>query len=142
VITTLDLVLIEQERIGPSGFPLFMLTRHGTATWTNPETGKSVTSRFAGSVKDVSVTDNGDGTITVRTALNGIAEFLRSDDGTRLLMDVGRVVFVAVLDYNGTPTDVDDDELVSFEVESVSGPHPDLDSDGESFCETLVAALT
>jgi hypothetical protein len=93
-------------------------------------------------VKDLSVTDNGDGTITVRLALTGIAEFVRSDDGTRLIMDLGRVVFATVLDYNGTPTDVEDDIFISQQIESVSGPHPDSDSDGELFCATLVPALT
>jgi hypothetical protein len=35
----------------------------------------------------------------------------------------------------------DGDEIVSQEVLVNKGPHPDLDSDFELFCETLVPAL-
>ena len=49
------------------------------------------------------------GTITLRTAVTGVPERVRLSDGTIAIMDVGRVVFVSVIDYNGTPTDTDDD---------------------------------
>ena len=55
---------------------------------------------------------------------------------------VGRVVFVNVLHYNGTPTDTEDDEFVSGYIESISGPHPDLESNFELFCEVVAPALT
>jgi hypothetical protein len=55
-------------RLAKSGFPLFQSTGPGTSIITNPETGRSVTVRFTGAVKDLTVVDNGDGTITVRTA--------------------------------------------------------------------------
>lgn len=86
--------------------------------------------------------DNGDGTITLRTAVTGVPEKLRLSDGTILNMDVGRIVFVTVLDYNGTPTNVEDDEFVSGYIESISGPHPDLESDFALFCDVVVPALT
>jgi hypothetical protein len=57
-------------------------------------------------------------------------------------MDVGRVVFVTVIDYNGTPTDTSDDEFVCQEIESISGPHPNPDSNGELFCATFLPAVT
>jgi hypothetical protein len=63
-------------------------------------------------------------------------------DGTVAIRDVGRVVFATVLDYNGTPTDTEDDEFISQSIESISGPHPDLESDFELFCEVVVPALT
>jgi len=55
---------------------------------------------------------------------------------------VGRVVFVSVINYNGTPTDTSDDVTISTDIESISGPHPDLQSDGALFCQVVVAALT
>jgi hypothetical protein len=58
------------------------------------------------------------------------------------LKDVGRIVFSTVLDYNGTPTDADDDVFVSQEILSISGPHPDAESDFTLFCETVVEGLT
>jgi hypothetical protein len=142
VTITVDIINNIQERLAKSGFPLFQSTGPGTITITNPATGKSVTQRFTGAVKDLTVVDNGDGTITVRTAFTGIPEEVRLSDGTVAIKDVGRVVFAAVLDYNGTPTNVDDDVFISQSIESISGPHPDLESDFTLFCEVVVPALT
>ena len=139
---TIDVLANEQERIAKSGFPLFMSGGRYTVTFTNPDTGKSVVKQSAGTTKDLTVTDNGDGTITLRTAITGLAEAIMLPGGTVATRDVGRVVFVTVLDYNGTPLDTSDDEFVSQEVESISGPHPDLESGFELFCATLVPALT
>jgi hypothetical protein len=139
---TVDFIANDQERLAKSGFPLFQSTGRGTVTFTNPATGKSVVNSFAGASKDLTVVDNGDGTITLRTAVTGVPEKLRLPDGTVAIKDVGRVVFVTVLDYNGTPTDTDDDVEISSSIESLSGPHPDLESDFTLFCEVLVPALT
>jgi hypothetical protein len=142
VTITLDIIENIHVRLAKSGFPLFQTTGPGTITITNPATGKSVVVRFTGAVKDLTVVDNGDGTITLRTAVTGIPEEVRLSDGTVAIRDVGRVVFVTVLDYNGTPTNTEDDEFISQTVESISGPHPDLESDFELFCEVVVPALT
>jgi hypothetical protein len=142
VTTTLDIILNEQQRLAKSGFPLFKSTGRSTVTFTNPATGKSVTLRSTGASKDLTVVDNGDGTITVRTAFTGIPEEVTLSDGTVAIKDVGRVVFVTVIDYNGTPTNVEDDVFISQSIESISGPHPDLESEGALFCEVVVAALT
>jgi hypothetical protein len=139
---TVDFIANDQERLAKSGFPLFKSTGRGTVTFTNPATGKSVVNYFAGASKDLTVVDNGDGTITLRTAVTGIPEKIRLPDGTVAIKDVGRVVFVTVLDYNGTPTNVEDDIFISQTIESISGPHPDLESDFTLFCEVLVPALT
>jgi hypothetical protein len=58
------------------------------------------------------------------------------------IKDRGRVVFVTVLDYNGTPTNTEDDVVLSEDIESISGPHPDLESNFTLFCDVLVPALT
>jgi hypothetical protein len=142
VTITLDIIENIHVRLAKSGFPLFQTTGPGTITITNPATGKSVVVRFTGAVKDLTVVDNGDGTITLRTAVTGIPEEVRLSDGTVAIRDVGRVVFVTVLDYGGTPTDTEDDVFISQTVESISGPHPDLESDFELFCEVVVPALT
>ena len=143
VTTTIDIIDNGQVRLAHSGFPLFKDTGRGTFTWTNPVTGKSVSNFFAGvSDKDLTVVDNGDGTITLRTAITGVPEKIRVANGKPLTMDVGRVVFVSVIDYNGTPTDTSDDVLISQSVESISGPHPDLQSDFTLFCQVVVPALT
>ena len=143
LVSTVDFVTNEQERIAQSGFPLFQGTASGTQTFTNPDTGKSITNQFAGvAFKDLSVTDNGDGTITLRTASAGLPEKLVLPDGTIVSMDVGRVVVVSVIDYNGTPTNTDDDTLLSQSLVFEAGHLPDLDSNFELFCQNLVAYLT
>ena len=143
LVSTVDFVANEQERIARSGFPLSKLIANGTQTFMNPDTGKSITNRFAGvAFKDMSATDNGDGTITVRTASAGLPEKLVLPDGTIVSMDVGRVVAVSVVDYNGTPTDAEDDTLLSQSVVFQAGRQPDLDSNFELFCQNLVTYLT
>lgn len=143
VTTTIDVIENDLVRIGRSGFPLFQATGRGTITWTNPENGQSISDFFTGVFfKDLSATDNGDGTITLRTAVTGMPEALTLSDGTVVVRDRGRIVFRAIIDYNGTPTNVDDDIFISQETESISGPHPDLESDFALFCPTVIAALT
>jgi hypothetical protein len=143
LVSTVDFVTNQQERIAQSGFPLFQGTASGTQTFTNPDTGKSITNQFAGvAFKDLSATNNGDGTITLRTASAGLPEKLVLPDGTIVSMDVGRVVVLSVIDYNGTPTNTDDDTLLSQSLVFQAGHLPDLDSNFELFCQNLVAYLT
>jgi len=129
-------------RIGSNGFPIFQSNANATVTWYNPETDRTVTLRNRSNVKDLSVTDNGDGTITVVQQATGIPEEITLDDGTVAIKDVGRIVFSTVIDYNGTPTDTEDDEFISQEILSISGPHPEAESDFTLFCPTIVEGLT
>jgi hypothetical protein len=142
VITTVRSVDNFIERLGRNGFPLFQLTGRITITFTNPATGLSVVAKGTGGTKDLSVTDNGDGTITVRTAVTGIAGQVILGDGTVAYKDVGRVVFATVLDYNRTPANTNDDVFISQSIESVSGPHPQLDSGFTLFCPAVIDGLT
>lgn len=142
VVTTLDIIDNFQIRTNKAGFPLFKSSGRGTITWFNPDTGLSVEVRFTGTSKDLSATDNGDGTVTVRFAVTGIPEQITLPDGTVAIKDVGRVVFADVIDFNGTPGDVSDDVFLSSTVESISGPHPDLESDFTLFCPTVIDGLT
>lgn len=143
VTITVDIIDNFQVRLAKSGFRLFQSTGRGKVTITNPATGKSITIFSIGvNFKDLTAVDNGDGTITLRTAVTGIPEEVRLSDGTVAIKDVGRVVFMQVIDYNGTPSDESDDEVLSESIESVSGPHPELDSDFTLFCEVVVPALT
>jgi hypothetical protein len=143
VTITVDIIENIHERLANSGFPLFQSTGRAKVTITNPATGKSITNFSAGvNFKDLTVVDNGDGTITLRTAVTGLPEEVRLSDGTAAIKDVGRVVFVTVLDYNGTPTDTEDDVFISQTIESVSGPHPEAESGFTLFCEVAVPALT
>ena len=142
VTITVDIINNIQVRLADNGFLLFKSTGRGTVAITNPATGKSITNRFAGANRDLTVVDNGDGTITVRTAVSGVPEEVRLSDGTVAIKDVGRIVLATVIDYNGTPTDTEDDVFISQSIESVSGPHPEAESGFTLFCEVVVPALT
>ena len=54
------------------------------------------------------------------------------EHGRVLIRDAGYVVIRQT---------IEDDEIVDQEVLVNKGPHPDLESDFELFCETLVPAL-
>jgi hypothetical protein len=142
VITTIDIIANIQVRLAKNGFPLFKSTGRGKVTITNPATGKSVSEAFSGATKDLSVVDNEDGTITVRTAVTGVPLEVTLSDGTVAIKDVGRIVFATVINYNGTPTDTEDDVFLSQTIESISGPHPEAESGFTLVCEVAVPALT
>jgi len=82
-------------------------------SWTNVETGKTFSGIRHGSDKDLLVTDNGDGTVTIEVQSTGPTTYY-DDDGNRLFMDVGRQTGTLLIDTNGTPSDPSDDEFVSF----------------------------
>ena len=63
--------------------------------------------------------------ITLRTAVTGVPEEVTLSDGTVAIKDVGRIVSVSVIDYNGAPTDVEDDVFLFQTIESISGPAPE-----------------
>ena len=128
---------ITHVRLNAAGFPLFSGTGAGTTTLTDGD-GETITIRHAGHFRDLSVTDNGDGTVTVITENTGVPEKLVGDDGSMLLKDVGRIVFFSVINYNGTPSNTDDDVFVSGGIVDVSGPHPDAESDFARFCEVTL----
>src|SRR4030095_16067800 len=57
-------------------------------SWTNVENGKTLSGTRHGSDKDLLVTDNGDGTVTIDVQSTGPTTYY-DDDGNRLFMDVG-----------------------------------------------------
>jgi hypothetical protein len=56
---------------GPDGLVYFTETHHGTVSYTNLANGKAVTSVVNNIGRDLKVTDNGDGTLTVVTMFAG-----------------------------------------------------------------------
>ncbi len=142
VETTIEAKEHFKGHLGPNGFPIFQGNLNTVVTWYNPETGRTVTEHDRSSFKDLKVTDNGDGTITVLSQTTGIPEEIQYDDGTVAIKDVGRITFATVLDYNGTPAEAEDDIFISQEIVSISGPHPEAESDFTLFCPTVVVGLT
>ena len=105
---------------GPAGLVYFMENIHGTVSITNLATGKSFTNVATFVSKDLKVTDNGDGTLTVVSVINGNFKTY-GPDGSLLYRDTGQQRSVALIDHSGTPTDPGDDELIDFEIVKDTG---------------------
>lgn len=103
--------------------------------FTNLANGKSVTS-FARAVdKDLRVTDNGDGTLTVLVLATGNAT-LYGEDGKAIARNPGQIRIELLVDHGGTPRDPSDDVVLSEElVKGSTGRSDDL-------CEAAVPALS
>ncbi|HET8873835.1 MAG TPA: hypothetical protein VFM83_09125, partial [Gaiellaceae bacterium] len=86
-----------------------------TETFTNADNGKFVVSTVNGIDKDLRVTDNGDGTLTILILSTGNAVVYNSD-GEAIGRNPGQVRFELLVDHGGTPSDPSDDTEISFEV--------------------------
>jgi hypothetical protein len=112
--------------------------QHGirTAVFTNPATGRSLTSVERLIEKDLRVTANGDGTLTILILATGNA-VLYGENGKVIARNPGQVRFEILVDHGGTPADPSDDEFLA-DLGVVNG------STGRSddFCEAAVPALS
>jgi hypothetical protein len=112
--------------------------QHGTTTetLTNLANGKSVRSFARVIEKDLRVTDNGDGTLTVLVLATGNATVYGAD-GKAIARNPGQTRFELLIDHGGTPTDPSDDEIInSLGVVKPSTGRTD------DFCAATVPALT
>ena len=105
---------------GSEGLVYFQENVHGTASITNLATGKSFTNVVTFVSKDLKVTDNGDGTLTITSVMNGNFKTY-GPDGSLLFRDTGQTRTVALVDHGGTPTDPRDDELIDLETVKDTG---------------------
>ena len=121
---------------GRDGLAYFAFHIQETQTVTNLANGKSVNATVTFVDKDLRVTDNGDGTLTILVLATG-NEVLYGMDGKAIARNPGQVRFELLIDHNGTPTDPSDDEFLAF-LGIVKG------STGRSddFCAASVAALS
>ena len=106
-----------------------------TETLTNVENDKFVVSTVTLIDKDLRVTDNGDGTLTILILSTGNAVIYNSD-GKAIGRNPGQVRFELVVDHGGTPSDPSDDTEISFELVKGSTGRTD------DFCEVAVPALS
>jgi hypothetical protein len=104
--------------------------------YTNLANGKSVTGVLNVTTKDLRITDNGDGTITILVLATGNA-VLYAEDGTVLARDPGQIRFEILIDTAGTPSDPSDDEFLDF-----LGVVKDSTGRTDDFCAAAVPALT
>ncbi len=117
-------------------------TPYSLAAPTNPATGKSVVDFFSGASKDLTVVDNGDGTITLRTAVSGVPDEITLSDGTR---GDQRCRAHRVRDRDRLPRHPHRHQRRRGTLpihQSISGPHPEAERGFTLFCPTVVAGLT
>jgi hypothetical protein len=102
---------------------------------TNLGNGRSVSAFFRFLEKDLRVTDNRDGTLTILVFATGNA-VMYGPNGKAIARDPGQFRFEVIVDHGGTPNDPADDVLLDFRVVK--------DSTGRSddFCAVAVSALT
>ena len=119
---------------GPDGLVYFLESLHGTVSFTNLATGKSFTNVLNLINKDLKVTDNGDGTLTVLTMSTGSVKNY-GPDGEFLFNDPGQIRVEFLIDHGGTPTDPEDDVVLDETL--VKGSTGRNDTEGRDFCEDL-----
>lgn len=119
---------------GRDGFAYFAKTIQATQSWSNLATGKTYTQVSNTMGKDLKITDNGDGTLTVLVLATG--SFKVYVDGEFLFTDPGQVRFEILVDHGGTPTDPSDDVELGF-LRLVKGSTGRNDLDGHDFCTDI-----
>jgi hypothetical protein len=125
---SLDFVMDIRVHVVPKGRDqLDYFLQHGTRTEVLSANGHSLRSFSRVTEKDMRVTDNGDGTVTVLILATGNA-VLYDESGKAIARNPGQTRFVIVFDANGM-------ELSRETVKGSTGRSDD-------FCDAAVSALT
>ncbi len=120
---------------GPDGLAYFLEHISVTVVYTNRANGKTVTLTVVRVNKDLRVTDNGDGTLTILALATGNDVFY-GPDGKAIGRNPGQIRFEILVDHGGTPTDPSDDVFLAEELVKGSTGRSD------DFCEAAVPALS
>lgn len=112
---------------GPDGLPYWLDRAKVSEVYTVLATGEQFSVEVTGISKDLTVTDNGDGTSTIQVLQTG-NQVLYGPDGTALARNPGQVRFEFRVDNGGTPTDLTDDQFLEFlgEVKDSTGRNDDF----------------
>jgi hypothetical protein len=124
-----DLAFFDKE----GNFVRFTSTSSIRVTVTDAD-GDAVVVQNAGLVQEREIVDEEAGTITFLTTFKGLPEKIQTAQGPLLLRDAGIVTFADTFDLVTG-------EFISSEVITQKGPHPELDSDFELFCDVVTEAL-
>jgi hypothetical protein len=121
---------------GPEGLAYFHANLKFAGVYTNLANGNTVTEVGNGVDKDLRVTDNGDGTLTILVLSTGnVAAY--GPDGKALGRNPGQIRLEFDVDHAGTPTDPFDDEEIEDSFRLVKGSTGRTDD----FCEAVLPVL-
>lgn len=118
---------------GPEGLPYFKENFHGAFSYTNLATGKTMSETVRVLDKDLKVTNNGDGTLTIVILATGSHKVYGSD-GKLFLSDPGQIRFAILVDHGGTPSDPTDDEFIA-DLGIIKESTGRNDLEGRDFCD-------
>lgn len=119
---------------GPDGLAHFSERLHSTESFTNLANDSTFTAISNVLSKDLKVTDNGDGTLTILVLATG--SFKVYVNGEFVLSDPGQVRFEILVDHAGTPADPTDDTFLEF-LGLVKGSTGRNDLEGRDFCTDI-----
>ena len=119
---------------GPDGLAYLQTHLRVHGVYTNVANQEYVTEKVTLMEKDLRVTDNGDGTLTILVLATGNAAVY--ENGKAIARNPGQFRYEILIDHGGTPTDPADDVFIEF-VRVVK------DSTGrtDDFCAAVVPAL-
>jgi hypothetical protein len=120
---------------GPDGLAYGHANVSFTNVFTNVANDNTVTSVGKVVDKDLRVTDNGDGTLTILVLTTGPAA-VYGPDGKAIARNPGQVRFEVLVDDGGTPTDPSDDEFLED-----LGPVKGSTGRTDDFCAAVVPVL-
>ncbi len=109
----------------------------GTNVFTNLNTGGTYTEIFTSNGRDLRITDNGDGTLTILAQGSGSDRYYDTH-GKLVLNDPGQVRSRYLVDEMGTPDNRFDDEEIDGTFEIVRESTGRNDTQGRDFCADLV----
>ena len=118
---------------GPDGLAYAHTNARFTDVYTNLANQNTVTSVGRYVNKDLRVTDNGDGTLTLLFLETGSAAAY-GPDGNAIARDPGQERVELLVDHGGTPTDPFDDEILQDRLVKETGRTDD-------FCAAVVPVL-
>jgi hypothetical protein len=117
---------------GPDGFVQVRDSVRESNSFLNPQTGKNLTALHLGHGHDMSITDNGDGTLTVIFQNSGL-DTLFDGNGDKVLSVAGVTRDEFLIDNNGTPHDPSDDQFLEYVARIKTWPNNAFE--GRDFCE-------
>jgi hypothetical protein len=121
---------------GRAGLVYFAANVHGTTWYTNLATGKAYTNVYSFTDRALKVTDNGDGTLTIRISTPGMNKWY-GPDGKLLFVVAGNFTFEIMVDHGGTPDNPLDDKEIEGSFTVIKDVGIDQ-TEGRDFCEDLL----